>query len=75
MKTNEDRVRKAADFNKSDVDSILEIMNTLAKSISEDGSISEDTIETLDQSILELIQMRKRHVSVYMSLLKQGYTK
>lgn len=74
MDNNSEKVKKASSFNRTDVTEVAGIANGLTESIKEENEITEESIESLDQAILELIQMRKRHARVYMSLLRQGYT-
>ena len=68
-----ERVRKANTMSLDDSQSMKHLLETLLKEFEEGSSITTDSIASMDNAILELMQMRKRHVIYYMSLLKQGF--
>ncbi len=68
-----ERVKRANTLSMDDVESMKHLLESLLRDFKEGSEINEDSIASMDNAILELLQMRKRHVAFYMSLLKQGY--
>lgn len=73
MEKDSEKLKKVTRFSERDVNALKSLFKELEETISEDKDISEQSINFMDRLILELLQMKKRHVTVYMSLLRQGF--